>query len=738
MLVLLLWPIWYGWSRGGFVGPPPAWSLVVDPYYLAFAPYSAPGRVGFWDYVGFFAAALGASAALAVVAVWRMRPVARRGTDESRREPRLGWVGRMTRWLPGPALDGNPVLWREWHRSRPSRWLLILVVLIGGSTGMACLYGAFAVWVYGMDTVGPASRGAFGVFGSVLQLIFGLLMLSAIAPMAMSEERQRGSLDLLAATTLSTRTIVLGKWLGTLRHVAILALGPGLVGFALATAVKPPRTVPPGASPMSYEELPLGLLLTGASLMVATILVHGALIASVGLALATWIARQSRAIALSVGCTVMIGAGWPFLIGVSHGGPGGRKLMCLSPVWAFGMLVDVVSIRLRQFHDALWWAAFYDLECLVLALGLLWLSVRTFDGCFGRIPERPRRAPVLADVVVVLAGLLGIGGLYGAIAIGIKGAWVFTTGVDVGVIACAVLVGVGLLMLSAPAAWSMSRGERGQALDPEPAAVPSGRRMFAIRWWEDFRLVLLLAIGPALVALALATAPEPFRVVTRDTAAPGGGRVRIETDPYDGVTRVTTTDRSGKVMIREATAEDLATAERVVPGHTRGESLAIAAVAIITILAHGAAIVSLGAALGVWIRRRGRAIAASVGLVLLVTVGWPILSMMLFFYVRGYPWGLSLSGVIPAFSGLLLRMVRPESVAAEITAWVESWDAILILTAATVSWLAIRTLDRRSRGYPGTAGPPTPAIGCSVSTGPEAAADPELAEHSTSLPMSTL
>ena len=42
---------------------------------------------------------------------------------------------------------------------------------------------------------------------------------------------------------------------------------------------------------------------------------------------------------------------------------------------------------------------------LVLAVGLLWLSVRTFDGCFGRIPERPGRAPVLSDVVVVLAGL---------------------------------------------------------------------------------------------------------------------------------------------------------------------------------------------------------------------------------------------------------------------------------------------------------------------------------------------
>ena len=50
-----------------------------------------------------------------------------------------------------------------------------------------------------------------GIFGYMLQVIFGLLMLSAVAPMSMSEERQRGSLDVLAATPLSTRTIVLGN-----------------------------------------------------------------------------------------------------------------------------------------------------------------------------------------------------------------------------------------------------------------------------------------------------------------------------------------------------------------------------------------------------------------------------------------------------------------------------------------------------------------------------------------------
>ena len=360
-LVLLLWPIWYVLALVRVVGPVARWSLVADPYYLAFAPYSAPGRVDSRDYLGFFAATLGASVLLAVVAVWRMRPVARRGTDEGRGGPRLGWVGRLTRRLPGPALDGNPVLWREWHRSRPSRWTTILIVLLGGSTGVACVVGAATALTQGI-AVRPGTPPVgliVGIGGAMLQLIFGLLVLSAVAPTSMSEERQRGSLDLLAATTLSTPTIVLGKWLGTLRQVALLAIGPGLLGLALALAVKFPWTPPPGLPARYYEELSDAVVLFGAGLLVATILAHGALMASAGLALAVWIARQSRAIALSVGFAVVVGAGWPILVQVTGMGPGAqigpgvpeprrgriqppRVRRRSSPRWDRGPLVDHV------------------------------------------------------------------------------------------------------------------------------------------------------------------------------------------------------------------------------------------------------------------------------------------------------------------------------------------------------------------------------------------------------------
>ena len=696
-LVLLLWPIWYALSLAKLVGPPAGWSLLVSPYYLAFAPYSAPGRVDFWDYLGFFAAALGAAVALAVLAVWRMRPVARRGTDEGRKGPRLGWVGWLSRRLPGPALDGNPVLWREWHRSRPSRWTTILGVLLGGSTGAACAVGAVTALIQGLDAraAAPPVGLILGVYGAILQLIFGLLMLSAAAPTSMAEERQRGSLDLLAATTLSTPTIVLGKWLGTLRLVALLAIGPGLLGLALALAEKSPQPIPPGTPARYYEELSDGALLFGACLLITTILSHGALIASIGLALAVWIARQGRAIALSVGLAVIVGAGWPILVGATRPGVAGRGLACLSPVMAVFQLIVVVIERRRNGSDVLWWITFWDIECLALALGLLWLTVRTFDGRFDRVPDRPGRAPVLADVVVVLAGLIGIGSLIGGIGVWVKGTSDLMPTAELGVLVCIAAVAVGFVLLAALAASSMSLAATSPAMAGVSAATISDRKSFAIRWWEAFRLVLLLAIGPALVALALATAPMAFRVARNVKPLPGGGSVTMHTNPL-GDTYVTKTDASNRTTTRLATDAEIAEAGPAPPIQTRGTLLQVAAMATGTVLVHGAAFVSLGAALGVWIRRRSWAIAASVGVILFVTVGWPIVYLST---VGNPQFGLILASVVPAFGGLLLEMSRPELLATT-SAWVACWDVILMLSTAVISGLAIRTVGGRSRRDP--------------------------------------
>ena len=695
ILVLLLWPMWSVLSRGGLGGPPPHWSLVADPYYLAFAPYSVPGRIGFWDYLGFFVAMLGASGVLSVLAIRRMRPVAARWSFDDRKQPRLGLAARLTRWLPGPSLDRNPVLWREWHRSRPSRWMMILTVVLGGSTGIGCVVGAVTIWSNGVDQVHTAMGPTAGIIGSLLQLIFGLLMLSAAAPMSMSEERQRGSLDLLATSTLSTPAIVLGKWLGTLRIVPLLTIGPGLVALALATAHKTPTSVPPGSMPEFHADLSRTELLYGAGLLVATILVHGALIASVGLALATWIKRQSRAIAGCVGLAVMVSAGWPMLVGVIRMGMEGQGMACLSPVVASFLFIDLLSIRIHQRRFILWWTTFWDIECLVLAVGLLWLTVRTFDRCFGRISERPRRTTVLSDVVVLLAGLGGVGGLFGAIAMRVQGLSHLNLGSGAGIVVVTLLVTLGFLLLSVLSPLSGTRGAMQRPLALESPAAITDRRSVVGRWWEAFRLVLLLAIGPAFIAFAMVTGRMPVWVFSETKTLPNGSTERIETVPEYGA-YVITTNPSGSQSMRAATTEEIAAAPKFSPPWNPNGSSITAVLVVITILAHGAAVVSLGVAMGIWFRRRGWAVAISVGLFLLVAVGWPIL-----YLIVDYPtydsWGLVLASPIPAIVLLLLRM-HADDVIAQINSWVAYWDLILVLLSVVVSGLSIRTVDHKSRG----------------------------------------
>ncbi len=537
---------------------------------------------------------LTATAALVVLAVWCMRPVARRGIDERMRGTGLGPIGRLVRWLPGPSIEGNPVLWREWHRSRPSRWLVILVILIGGSTGVACLIGAYSVWRYGLGAGPPTPLMMAAIMGLLIQVIFGLLMLSAVAPMSMSEERQRGSLDLLAATTLSTLTIAIGKWLGALRSVALLAVSPAVLGFALAAVNKPSGPMWAGQPPRYYLETPGAVLFIEAGLLVATILVHGALIASVGLALAVWMKRQGRAIAFSVGFAVLVGAGWPIFIMFGDIAPPEEQAMAsLSPVVAVGNLVGNLGGRRRDGLDLNWWAAFWDVECLVLALGLLWLTVRTFDGCFGRMPERPRRASVLSDVIVILAALLGAGGLFAMIA-----QWTRTSG---GYSSTqrrrdqSLHRPVGDWLRARLGAGCLVDVSEGRGPDSDPGARPVDPGP------ADGRAAMVggRPAGPAAGGRADARGrgdrddADALPGREEGNAAPrrqlGGdrhgslGRHERDHDRREG----------GATAVRAATAAEIAAAGVVPPAQARGTMLMLAAVATATVLAHGLAFVSL-------------------------------------------------------------------------------------------------------------------------------------------------
>ena len=128
---------------------------------------------------------------------------------------------------------------------------------------------------------------------NMFQVSVGLLLLSVSAATSLAEERVRGSLDVLLSTPLSSRSILAGKWWGTFRQTAHVLVWPAIVAGLL---------VAESGRWVSY------LLLLG------LILAYGAVITSLGLALATWVSRLGRAVALCVSAYVVFSIGWLLIV----------------------------------------------------------------------------------------------------------------------------------------------------------------------------------------------------------------------------------------------------------------------------------------------------------------------------------------------------------------------------------------------------------------------------------------
>ncbi|MEO6812180.1 MAG: ABC transporter permease subunit, partial [Isosphaeraceae bacterium] len=389
VVLLLFQPIWQlvALSGPGVAGPP-SWVLHLNPFWLAFAAYSAPNQVKGADYAVFFAATLGASLLLMIVAVARMRAVSLRDNEPAtRRRPRagLGWIGRLRRALPGPTLDSNPVLWREWHRNRPSRWSRLIWLTLALATTIG---GSWSVVDMLKNGVGPPSGPDLGVFVVILQITLGLLLLSVSAATSLSEERTRGSLDVLLATPLSTWSIVWGKWWGAFRIVPLLAFWPGLIAAVMAFSLRKP--LPPGW-PANYYYVPgIAARLFSIGLIIATVLCHGAAITSLGLALATRVPKQGRAVALCVAAYVIVCLGWIFLVMAIFSQGSGRLaegLAMLSPIFAAGALCEGLVLGQPHSYEIRMWATFWALIVGTAAVVLFVLMYVSFDDCLGRISD---------------------------------------------------------------------------------------------------------------------------------------------------------------------------------------------------------------------------------------------------------------------------------------------------------------------------------------------------------------
>ncbi len=344
------------------------WILCSNPYYLAMAPYMFPGKVGWATYLGFLAICLGLSALLVSLATVRIRVVALKQAGQPAAKARRRWLTfRFPRpaWLPHlprPSLDGNPVLWREWHRSQPSGLLRVVWL---GYVALGILWIVLSMVVLAT----PRDKSKIGVM-SMFQVTLGLLLLSVSAATSLAEERVRGSLDVLLTTPLSTRSILIGKWLGTFRQSARVLAWPAILAGLLVA----------GSGRLFHYFLMLGLILA-----------YSAGIASLGLALATWVSRLGRAVALCVLAYVAFAIGWmAFVVTVSRPSPVGFAMMTGSPFYGtylattavqplgFGFPGDYPSV----ISPLLWILIHGGIAALLFAA-----TLATFDRCLGRISE---------------------------------------------------------------------------------------------------------------------------------------------------------------------------------------------------------------------------------------------------------------------------------------------------------------------------------------------------------------
>jgi ABC-type transport system involved in multi-copper enzyme maturation permease subunit len=352
------------------LGAVPAWAEMINPFCLAFAPYLSPGVWSLEADFAFLGACLFFSAQLVVVAIGTLRPVALGWLGPSG-QPRSRWWVRwqwpnLLAWV-GPPLDFNPVLWRDWNRNRPTGWVAAawlgyaLLALVGSAVGV----------VTGLsELTGAWGWPAWGPLVNALQVSVGMLFVSVTAVTGLAEERARRSMDVLLTTPLPTASIVWGKWWGAYRVVPLLAVLPAVVALAQ-----------PGRDNLVFS----------AVLTAVIVLAYGALLTSLGVALATWVSRPGRAITLSVVAHVLVTVGWMVAITNLKPGPDVEIWLGLgSPfvsvfITAQGRMWSDLGDRGGPLAEVLWLAGY-----VVVAVGLYVATVKSFDHCLGRVTPLPR------------------------------------------------------------------------------------------------------------------------------------------------------------------------------------------------------------------------------------------------------------------------------------------------------------------------------------------------------------
>ncbi|KAJ3056579.1 hypothetical protein HK102_011176 [Quaeritorhiza haematococci] len=256
-------------------------AVAANPYQLCFPSFNEPIEEYAMRVAGFLGVCGALSTAMVVACIATIRPFTLRGQVKSGRRTQTGRI-RWPRLLPRPSLDSNPVLWREWSRDAPSRWGRFVR---GGYALIAILFTVASIGQTG-------SLLEFGLGANLFVIVVGLLLLSVRASTSLSEERIRGSLDVLLTTPITTPEIVAGKWWGVFRSTGVVFYLPIAAGFLRC---------------LQYGRW------VNLALFFALLATYAAIVTSVGLAIAVWVSRQGRAAGLCVGAYVAACFGWPIL-----------------------------------------------------------------------------------------------------------------------------------------------------------------------------------------------------------------------------------------------------------------------------------------------------------------------------------------------------------------------------------------------------------------------------------------
>ena len=212
------------------------------------------------------------------------------------------------------------------------------------------------------------------------QVAAGLLLVSVTSATVLAEERSNGNLEVLLATPLSTPSIIWGKWRATFRTVPPLCLLPVLVAGTAAVG--------------SGQWIPVVLL-------TVMILTWGSLLASLGLALASWLPRPGRALAWCVGLYVFIsGSGYILLILVFRGR---QEVVCSGSPFIAAIILTACCEPAGAGRDdayALSWNLAWLALYAVMAAALLIWTLRNFSRCVGRmaLSRPPLQCPCASAV----------------------------------------------------------------------------------------------------------------------------------------------------------------------------------------------------------------------------------------------------------------------------------------------------------------------------------------------------